>query len=97
MADRPGLGNSNHLSRSKRFIFDMKTENTVDKSARAGRATQIAAMVITFVVALIWVYFGGLYLIGDPGEWRVANQQLRYPLYIVPLIGVTTSWLGWAF
>ena len=67
----------------------MKTEHTIDKSARAGRATQIAAMAITALVAFIWVYFGRLYLIHDPGEWRIANQQLAYPLYIIPLIGVT--------
>jgi uncharacterized membrane protein YphA (DoxX/SURF4 family) len=67
----------------------MKAEHTIDKAGRAGRATQIAAMVITGVVALIWVYFGRLYLIHDPGEWRVANQQLGYPLYIIPLLGVT--------
>jgi hypothetical protein len=35
------------------------------------------------------VYFGGLYLIHDPGEWRIANQQLGYPFYIIPLLGVT--------
>ena len=46
-------------------------------------------MVITGLVAFIWVYFGRLYLIHDPGEWRIANQQLGYPLYIIPLIGVT--------
>ncbi len=67
----------------------MKAEHTIDKHAQAGRATQIAAMVITGLVAFIWVYFGGLYLIHDPGEWRIANQQLGYPLYIIPLIGVT--------
>jgi uncharacterized membrane protein YphA (DoxX/SURF4 family) len=67
----------------------MKAEHTIDKSARAGRATQIAAMLITGLVAFIWVYFGRLYLIHDPGEWRIANKQLGYPLYIVPLIGVT--------
>jgi uncharacterized membrane protein YphA (DoxX/SURF4 family) len=67
----------------------MKTEQTVDKPARAGRATQIAAMVITGLVAFIWMYFGRLYLIHDPDEWRIANQQLGYPLYIIPLIGVT--------
>ncbi len=67
----------------------MKSEHTVDKPAWAGRATQIAAMVITGLVAFIWVYFGWLYLIHDPGEWRIANQQLGYPLYIIPLIGVT--------
>jgi DoxX-like family len=61
----------------------------LDKPARAGRATQIAAMVITGLVAFIWVYFGRLYLIHDPDEWRIANQQLGYPLYIIPLIGVT--------
>jgi hypothetical protein len=33
--------------------------------------------------------FGRLYLIHDPGESRIANQQLGYPLYIIPLIGVT--------
>ncbi len=67
----------------------MKAEHTIDEPARAGRATQIAAMVITGLVAFIWVYFGGLYLIHDPDEWRIANQQLGYPLYIIPLIGVT--------
>ena len=67
----------------------MKAEHTIDKSARAGRATQIAAMVITGLVAFIWGCFGRLYLIHDPDEWRIANQQLGYPLYIIPLIGVT--------
>jgi hypothetical protein len=59
----------------------MKAEHAIDKPARAGLATQIAAMVITGLVAFIWVYFGGLYLVRDPGEWRIANQQLGYPLY----------------
>ena len=67
----------------------MKTEHSIDKPARAGRAAQIAAMVITGLVAFIWMYFGRLYLIRDPDEWRIANQQLGYPLYIIPLIGVT--------
>ncbi len=67
----------------------MKAEHTIDKPVRAGRATQIAAMVITGLVALIWVYFGRLYLIHDPDEWRIVNQQLGYPLYIIPLLGVT--------
>ena len=67
----------------------MKDELTIDKSALAGRATQIAAMVTTSLVAFMWLYFGRLYLIHDPGEWRIANQQLGYPLYIIPLIGVT--------
>jgi uncharacterized membrane protein YphA (DoxX/SURF4 family) len=67
----------------------MKAEPTTDRSAQAGRATQIAAIVITGIVAFMWLYFGRLYLIHDPGEWRIVNQQLGYPLYIVPLIGVT--------
>ena len=67
----------------------MKAKLTIDKPARAGRATQIAAMVTTGIVACMWIYFGLLYLIHDPEEWRIANQQLRYPLYIIPLIGVT--------
>jgi uncharacterized membrane protein YphA (DoxX/SURF4 family) len=67
----------------------MNTEHTIDKSTRAGRATQIAATIITGLVAVIWVYFGRLYLVHDPGEWRIAHQQLGYPLYIIPLIGVT--------
>ncbi len=54
-------------------------------------------MVITGLVAFIWVYFGGLYLVRDPGEWRIANQQLGYPLYIIPLIGVTHILGAWAF
>jgi uncharacterized membrane protein len=66
----------------------MKDENTIDKSA-TGRATQIAAMVITGLLGFVWVYFGTLYLIHDPGEWRIVSQELGYPLYIIPLIGVT--------
>ena len=67
----------------------MRVEHTTDKSARAGRGTQIAATIITVLVAFIWMYYGRLYLIRDPDEWRIANQQLEYPLYIIPLIGVT--------
>jgi uncharacterized membrane protein YphA (DoxX/SURF4 family) len=77
------------LNRMERIAFNMKAEHTIDKPERAGRATQIAAMVMTGLVAFIWVYFGRLYLIHDPGEWRIATQQLGYPLYIIPLIGVT--------
>ena len=76
-------------NRKRRTALSIKAEHTIDKPARAGRATEIAAMVITGLVAFIWVYFGRLYLIHDPGEWRIANQQLGYPLYIIPLIGVT--------
>ena len=46
-------------------------------------------MVITGLLAFIWVYFGRLYLIRDPGEFKIVNQELGYPLYIIPLIGVT--------
>jgi uncharacterized membrane protein len=66
----------------------MKNEHTKDKLA-AGRATQIGAMVITGLLTFIWVYFGILYLIRDPGECRIVNQDLGYPLYIIPLLGVT--------
>jgi hypothetical protein len=67
----------------------MKAQHTIDKPARAGRAILIAAMATTGLVVVSFVYFGRLYLIHDPGEWRIANQQLRYPLYIIPLLGVT--------
>lgn len=67
----------------------MKAEQTIDKSGQAGRAIRIAAMLTTGLVAFSWLYFGRLYLIHDPGEWRVAHQQLGYPLYIIPLLGVT--------
>ena len=67
----------------------MKAELTIDKPARTGRATRIAAIVTTALVVFIWMYFGRLYLIHDPDEWRIANQQLGYPPYIIPLIGVT--------
>jgi hypothetical protein len=56
----------------------MKAEPTIDTPAQAGRATQIAALVITGRVGFIWVYFGRLYLIRDPGEWKIASQQLGY-------------------
>jgi hypothetical protein len=81
--------NSDHSNRKGRSDFNMEAENVIDQTARAGRAIQIAAMAITALVAFIWVYFGRLYLIHDPGEWRIAHQQLGYPLYIIPLIGVT--------
>jgi uncharacterized membrane protein YphA (DoxX/SURF4 family) len=67
----------------------MNAERKIDKPSPAGRVTQVAAMVITGLVAFVWVYFGRLYLIHDPDEWRIANQQLGYPQYIIPLIGVT--------
>lgn len=73
----------------ERTALNRNTEHTIDNAVRAGRATQIAAMGITGLVAFVWVYFGRLYLIHDPGEWRIAHQQLGYPLYIIPLIGVT--------
>lgn len=69
--------------------MNMNTEHTINKAVRPGRATQIAAMGTTGIVAFMWLYFGRLYLIHDPGEWRMAHQQLGYPLYIIPLIGVT--------
>jgi hypothetical protein len=71
----------NHFNRKKRSAY-MKDENTMDKPA-TGRAIQIAAMVVTVLLAFIWVYFGTLYLIHDPGEWRIVNQELGYPLYII--------------
>jgi hypothetical protein len=76
-----------HFNRNKRIAY-MRDENAMDKPA-AGRAIQIAATVITGLLAVILVYFGILYLIHDPGEWRIVNRELGYPLYIVPLIGVT--------
>jgi uncharacterized membrane protein len=66
----------------------MKDEHTKDIHA-ARRATQIAAIVITSLLAFIWVYFGVLYLTRDPGECRIVSQDLGYPIYIIPLIGVT--------
>lgn len=66
----------------------MKDEHTIDRPA-AGRATQIAAMLITGLVAFTWLYFGRLYLIHDPEECRIVNQQLGYPLYVITLLGVT--------
>ena len=66
----------------------MKDEHTIDTPA-AGRATQIVAMVLTGLLAFIWVYFGRLYLIHDPDESTIVNQRLGYPLYIISLIGVT--------
>jgi hypothetical protein len=66
---------SNHLNRKRRIAFNMKAEHTMCKSARTGRATQRAAMVLTGLVAFIWVYFGRLYLIHDPGEWKIANGR----------------------
>jgi uncharacterized membrane protein len=66
----------------------MKDKHTIDKSS-AGPGTQIAAMVITVLLAITWVYFGILYLIRDPGECEIVTHELEYPLYILPLIGVT--------
>ncbi len=67
----------------------MTPEYSIDQPARAGRVLQSAAMVMTSIVACMWIYFGRLYLIHDPSEWRIVNQQLGYPPYIIPLIGVT--------
>jgi uncharacterized membrane protein len=73
---------------SKKDRFFMKDEHTIDRPA-AGRATQIAAMLTTGLVAFTWLYFGRLYLIQDPEECRIVNQQLGYPLYVITLLGVT--------
>ena len=67
----------------------MTTEQTVVRSARAGRATHIAAMLTNRRGRLHVGVLRRLYLIHDPGEWMIANQKLGYPLYIIPLIGVT--------
>jgi uncharacterized membrane protein YphA (DoxX/SURF4 family) len=72
---------------AKKSLY-MKNEHTEDIPT-AGRATQISAIVITSLLALIWVYFGVLYLTRDPAECRIVSQDLGYPLYIIPLIGVT--------
>jgi uncharacterized membrane protein len=66
----------------------MKDKHTIDQPS-AGRGTQIAAMVITVLLAFVWVYFGILYLIRDRGQCGIVTQELEYPLYIIPLIGVT--------
>ena len=50
-------------------------------------------MVLTGLVAVIWVYFGRLYLIHDPDEWRIANQQLGYPGQQRPS-GFIEEWQG---
>jgi hypothetical protein len=60
----------------------------IDKPARAGRATQVAAMVITGLVAFIWVYFGRLYLIHDPDEWRIANCEFSFHIKSDPPLTV---------
>ncbi len=67
----------------------MSVEHRIDKLLPTSRATQIATMATTGIVAFMFMYFGRLYLIHDPGEWRIANQQLGYPLYVIPLIGAT--------
>jgi hypothetical protein len=72
---------------AKGFLI-MNDENTLTVSPK-DQATQIAAIAITCLLALMWAYFGRLYLIADSGEIRIVNQELGYPLYIIPLIGVT--------
>ena len=74
----------------------MKDEHTIDKPTK-GRATQIPAMAITGLLAFVWVYFGILYLIHNPGEWKVVNQELGYPLSIIALLGLTHILGGVAF
>jgi hypothetical protein len=87
---RGGATDDRHLVEANTRSLVVKgadIKHTIDKPA-AGRATQIAAMVITSLVAFVWVYFGRLYLIHDSDELKIATQQLGY-LYIIPLIGVT--------
>lgn len=47
-----------------------------------------AARILTGLLTFIWVFFGIQYFI-DPETTRVIVGQLGYPLYVVPLIGVT--------
>ena len=76
----------------------MRTEQTIDRSVQAGRAIRIAAMVTTGLVAFSWVYFGRLYLIHDPGEWRDRQSAARISaLYHPSYWALPTSLVAWAF
>jgi uncharacterized membrane protein YphA (DoxX/SURF4 family) len=83
---------SQPFTTQEKDIFEMKVEHAVHSPAidqtAASQAAQIAAMVLTVLLAAVWVYFGRLYLIQDAGELKIANLELGYPLYIIPLIGV---------
>ena len=57
----------------------MKAEQAIDKSVQAGRAIQIAAMVITGLAAVSWLYFGMLYLVHVPanGGLPISSSDTR--------------------
>jgi uncharacterized membrane protein YphA (DoxX/SURF4 family) len=66
----------------------MNNENEM-KSRCAGRGTQIAARIFATLLAGIWVFFGIRIVSGNLAVVEDYHVHLGYPLYIIPLIGVT--------
>lgn len=60
----------------------------VMNTANAGRGARIAARIITTLLTAIWVFFGVQYF-GNKETIAAIHNQLGYPLYIIPVIGIT--------
>lgn len=65
----------------------MKTEPILNKP-ETGRGTILTARIITALLTLIWIFFGAQYF-GNKETIAAIHSQLGYPLYIIPVIGVT--------
>lgn len=65
----------------------MQNELVINKP-EASKTTRIAARVLTTLLTIIWIFFGTQYF-GNPETIAAINHQLGYPLYIIPVIGVT--------
>jgi uncharacterized membrane protein YphA (DoxX/SURF4 family) len=66
----------------------MNNENEM-KTMCARRGTQIAARIFAILLACIWVFFGIRIVSGNLEVVEEYHFDLGYPLYIIPLIGVT--------
>jgi uncharacterized membrane protein YphA (DoxX/SURF4 family) len=66
----------------------MNDENEM-KTTCAGRGTRIAARIFAILLACIWVFFGIRIVSGNLEVIEEYHVHLGYPLYIIPLSGVT--------
>ncbi len=57
-------------------------------SSTPSRGTRIAARIITSLLTLIWIFFGTQYF-GNKETIDAIHGHLGYPLYIIPVIGIT--------
>lgn len=66
-----------------------RAEEFSTRAPRSGLATRVATWGVTGILAAILVFFGALYLAHNAQVYQVIHGRLGYPLYIIPVIGLT--------